>query len=366
MGKIAGQVAKYFVGGLFIFSGLIKINDPVGFAIKLSEYFEVFATDIHPFFHAFIPLSLTLAVIICILEVILGVNLLIHNRPILNIWLLFGLIVFFTFLTFYSAYFNKVTDCGCFGDAIPLNPWQSFYKDLILLFFIVILIWRRHDFEPKLAQRSRYVIFSASLVISFFLAEICIRHLPILDFRAYKIGNNIPAMMQPSAPLEYIYTMRKDGVEEKFTTYPTDPAYEYVDMELANPEAQPKITDYSIWNDAGDYTEETFSGEKLLLIVQKIEKVKPKAWEKAKPLLDELQKGGPELMVVTSSDPSMVAEAFGAIGQSPNIYFGDATVLKTIVRSNPGYWLLKDGVVKGKWHYRDTPSMKKINKALGS
>jgi hypothetical protein len=164
-------VFRIFVGALFIFSGLIKINDPVGFSIKLAEYFEVFSNDFASFFHLFIPYSLSLAVILCLLEVVLGINLLTKHSINYTVNLLLLLIVFFTFLTFYSAYFNKVTDCGCFGDAIPLTPWQSFGKDIILLISILWLFFRKQDMEPGLPERSRNAFFVVSLVIGFFLAE---------------------------------------------------------------------------------------------------------------------------------------------------------------------------------------------------
>ncbi len=366
MARILGNTAKYLVAGLFIFSGLIKINDPVGFAIKLSEYFEVFASDFFSLFHYLIPLSLFLAVSICIMEVLLGVNLLVHNKSKLTIWLLLGMIVFFTFLTFYSAFFNKVTDCGCFGDAIPLNPWQSFYKDLILLALILILVWRRDDFEPFLPQKSRYVIFSVTLVISFVLAEISIRHLPRIDFRAYKIGANIGTQMQPSAPLEYLYIMEKDGEEVTLGSYPTDTTYKFIRMDIANPEAQPKITDYSIWNDEGDFTDYSLTGEKLFLVIQDVQKVKKKGWKKMKPLIEYAQSSGLEIMVITSSGGDQMQTAINNHGLPSDFYYGDATVLKTMVRSNPGYLLLRDGTILGKWHWRDTPKEKKIQSKLGS
>jgi uncharacterized membrane protein YphA (DoxX/SURF4 family) len=134
------HIIAFLVGGLFIFSGLIKINDPVGTQIKLEEYFEVFTQDFGPFFHFFVPYALPIAVAMCVLEVVLGVALWVGFRPRLTRWSLLALIVFFTFLTFYSAYFNKVTDCGCFGDAIKLTPWQSFGKDVVLTGLILGLM----------------------------------------------------------------------------------------------------------------------------------------------------------------------------------------------------------------------------------
>ena len=135
MKNLITQFSRLFVGILFIISGLIKLNDPIGFSYKLAEYFS------EPVFNMpfFVPFSLALALFLVILEVVLGVMLLIGYKTKFTIWSLLILIVLFTFLTFYSAYFNVVKDCGCFGDALKVTPWQSFTKDIVLLFFILIL-----------------------------------------------------------------------------------------------------------------------------------------------------------------------------------------------------------------------------------
>ena len=137
--KVLYTISRYFVGGLFIFSGLIKINDPVGTQIKLEEYFEVFSVDFTPLFEYLVPFTLILSVILCTLEIVIGLALLMNYKIKITSVVLLSLILFFTFLTFYSAYFNKVTDCGCFGDAIKLSPWESFTKDIMLLFFSLII-----------------------------------------------------------------------------------------------------------------------------------------------------------------------------------------------------------------------------------
>ena len=138
-------LSRYLVGILFIFSGLIKINDPVGTQIKLEEYFQVFSADFTPLFEHLVPLALILSVILCTLEIVIGIALLMNYKMKITRVILLSLILFFTFLTFYSAYFNKVTDCGCFGDAIKLTPWESFTKDIILLFFslIIFILYRK-------------------------------------------------------------------------------------------------------------------------------------------------------------------------------------------------------------------------------
>ena len=180
-----------FVGVLFIFSGLIKINDPVGTAIKLEEYFEVFSTDIAPFFSSLKPAALFLSIFLSALEIVLGVALLVRWKLKEVLWLLLAMIVFFTFLTFYSAYFNKVTDCGCFGDAIKLTPWESFTKDIVLLVMIVVLLMTQRYLQPFISQQAGATLTALTALLSVGIGWYAYENLPYIDFRAYKIGNNI-------------------------------------------------------------------------------------------------------------------------------------------------------------------------------
>ena len=233
--KIADQVARFFVGGLFIFSGLIKLNDPVGTRIKMEEYFSVFADDFGSFFNIFIPVALEIGMIMIILEIVLGVAVLIYYRMEVTTILLLAIMVFFTFLTFYSAYFNKVTDCGCFGDAIKLTPWQSFWKDIILMFPVLHLFWYRKTYTPVLRKREGHFVVGAATVVCLFLGIYAIRHLPFIDFRAYRVGNHIPSQMQPEEQpvFEYVFIEQAFGettdqfFESDYANYNTPTALAY-------------------------------------------------------------------------------------------------------------------------------------------
>ncbi|MFA0961405.1 BT_3928 family protein [Roseivirga sp. BDSF3-8] len=363
--KAIFNVSRILVGGLFIFSGLIKINDPVGTAIKLEEYFHVFAEDFGDLFLAFVPYVLPLSIFLCVLEVILGVALLIKYRLRITVALLMLTIVFFTFLTFYSAYFNKVTDCGCFGDAIKLTPWESFSKDVILLILIFIMALYlyaggRKGITFNKSKAADFVMLGVT-VVCVGIAIYAVEHLPYLDFRAYKVGTSIPTDMQASEPLQYEYIMVKDGKEEAFRDYPTDPAYEFKEMKLLNPEAQAKITDYNLWNDEGDFTEQSFVGSKLAFIMYNTDKTDAESLEEIKSLLARLP-ANIEPVILTSTSGQKLDSFLKEKGLNVPYYFADATVLKTIIRSNPGIVLLDEGTVKGKWHYNDLPSVAEINR----
>lgn len=360
--RIFYELARYLVGGLFIFSGIIKINDPAGTAIKLKEYFEVFAYDFAPFFEWFIPAALFLAILLSVLEVVLGIALIIGFKLPRTAWALLVMIVFFTFLTFYSAYFNKVTDCGCFGDAIKLTPWESFYKDIILLVLIIGIFINRHHYQSWFSEKFGYAKVIGTTIFFTFMANYAVRHLPFVDFRAYAIGNHLPTLMEPSAELKYEYVMVKDGKEYTFDKYPSDKSYEFKSMDLVNPEAQPKITDLSIWNDDGDFTDQLMQGNKLLIIIYNADKAAKENIEDITALVNNVKTAEP--WVLTASGYEQYERFRHEVQLAAPYFYADATVLKTMVRSNPGVMLISNGTVRGKWHHNDTPDVSEINQLL--
>lgn len=355
--KILDQLSRFFVGTLFIFSGLIKLNDPIGTQIKMEEYFEVFTEDFGSFFHYFIPWSLEIGMIMIVLELAIGVAILIYWRMNLTTWTLLLLMIFFTFLTGYSAILEKVTDCGCFGDAIKLTPWESFIKDLVLMIFVLHLFWYRKKYKPVLRTREGHAVIIAMVLICFFLGIYAIDHLPFIDFRAYKVGNNIPAQMKPTEQPVIEYTFTKDGKEMKSTQYMMEPGYQYVASKVLNEDKiKPKITDYAVSSPEGeDKTQYTFEGNRLLIVISDVRKSSDKNMAAIQELTKQLE-GKVDCFIVTAS----TAEAMEAFRHENQLaipyYYADATVLKTIIRSNPGIALWKNGTVLGNWHHNDTPS----------
>ena len=365
---------KYLVGSIFIFSGAIKINDPVGTQIKLEEYFSIFSTEFTSTFEIFIPYALVISVFLCTLEIIIGVALIINYRIRLISKILLSLIVFFTFLTFYSAFFNKVTDCGCFGDAIKLTPWQSFYKDLILLSFSIIIYFlqsklRNHNgfFKIKvfddISFKNGVIIFLS--LISLLISYTAINFLPFIDFRPYKVGNYIPDLMEPSEELKYSYIMEKNGRSYEFNNYPNDESFTFKEIKLLNPEAEPKISDYSLWNEDGDFTNESFLGNKLFIIIHDVNKIGIGS-KKINEFIFKLKKLKSDInfwvepILLTSSDSKSLSLFLDNHKISIKSIYGDATVLKTMIRSNPGFLLMRNGTVRGKWHFNKFPKPTEI------
>lgn len=347
-------ILRLLVGGLFVFSGLIKVNDPVGTAIKLEEYFDVFSNDIAPFFYALKPFALPLSVFLVVSEVVLGIMLLFGVRLKQTVWALATMILFFTFLTFYSAYFNKVTDCGCFGDAIKLTPWESFFKDIVLLILISFLFYFRKDLSTKNPKWPSYSVV-ISLLLSLGMAVYAIENLPFIDFRAYKIGVNIPVNMQPSAPMVYTYVMKKGEEVVYLDQYPTDEGYEFVEMTLNNPEALPKISDFAAWNPTGDQAEYLFQGNKVILLSSNLSKMSSENLDQLTQLFTSLEKAPVDLVFMAAATQEEIDAVIAKYGWKIQGLQADATVVKTIMRANPGIMILKDGVVVQKYHHNNTP-----------
>ena len=357
--NIADKVIRWFVGLLFIFSGLVKLNDPMGTAIKMEEYFEVFSNDISSLFHYMVPFALYIGLFVVILEVLLGVAVLINYRMKLTSWILILLIVFFGFLTFYSAAFDKVTDCGCFGDAIPLTPWQSFFKDIILLVLTLFIFVRKKTYQSAFTKMTGNIIMGVVLVLNLVIAYYAIEHLPPIDFRPYKIGADIKASMQPTEDFRYKYIMEKDGERFDFENYPTDTSYNFIEMVLLNPEAEPKITDYNVWNEDGDFTEETFSGIKLLILFSDVNKSRYKKISEINKLADEI-KNNVTSWIITANDEATYENFRHEYQIALPYYYADGTVIKAMIRANPGLILIKDGIILGKWHNNDIPTKDEI------
>ncbi|MDJ1485327.1 DoxX family membrane protein [Cytophagaceae bacterium YF14B1] len=378
--KLINNLIRIFVGVLFIFSGLIKLNDPVGTKIKLEEYFEVFAEDLlwaAGLFHFLIPMALVLAVVLCVLEVVLGIALLLRYRLKSTVWVLLGIIVFFTFLTFYSAYFNKVTDCGCFGDAIKLSPWQSFGKDILLLVLILVLFFQRNKLESNASRQTRMYVVIATIFCTL-IGIYAIFYLPPIDFLPYKVGDNIEENMKlpPGAQsdvFEITYTLKnsKSGESKEMTDkeYISTEIWKDTTWQIAKTSeprlvvkgVRPKITDFSVTTPEGeDITAQIFKGNKLVIVIRDIRSASESELKKISALIQEVKGKPVEPMILTATDGTVMEEYRHEYQLAAPFFFTDNTVLKTMVRTDPGILLLKNGTVTGKWGDSSIPDVEKL------
>lgn len=360
MKNIIVQFSRIFVGILFIISGLIKLNDPIGFSYKLAEYFSEPVFNM-PFFE---PFALAIALFLVILEVVLGVLLLIGYKSKFTIWSLLLLIVMFTFLTFYSAYFNVVKDCGCFGDALKLTPWGSFSKDIILLFFILILFFNIPLIRPLFDKKTQTGIVIGSLLLCAFMAYYVINHLPIIDFRPFKVGNNIQKGMEipdgaPQSEVEMIFIYNVNGVDKEFTVdqianLPEGATFVDRKDKVITEGYVPPIHDFVMEKDGSDYKDEFLVAPKLMVFVTyDLNKADKAGLEQLEKLNLEAKAKGYEVIAMTGSSPEEIDKIKKEYGYTFDFYFCDAIALKTIERANPSIVIIEKGTIKQKVHYND-------------
>jgi uncharacterized membrane protein YphA (DoxX/SURF4 family) len=357
--KILVSISRILVGVLFIISGMVKLNDPLGFSYKLQEYFSQDVLNI-PFLE---PYALMISVLVVVFEVVLGVFLLIGYKPKFTVWSLFGMIVFFTFLTFYSAYFDKVKDCGCFGDALKLTPWESFTKDVILLFFILILFFGIKHIKPVFWKLPTTVLALLSFIFSLWFGYHVLMHLPTVDFRAYKIGNNIQEGMNvpenaAKPEIEYYWKFNVNGEEQIITTNGSYPDvkgdFVSVDTKVIKEGYQPSILDFSIESEDEDVTEQFLNEDNLIIAVSySLEKIEREGALKLKALQDEAVKKGYKIIGLTASGKDAKERINKAYKLDFIWYLCDEKALKTVVRSNPGILELDKGTIKQKVHWND-------------
>jgi hypothetical protein len=315
---------------------------------------------------------------------VLGALLLLGIRGKQVAWGLLLLIIFFTFLTFYSAYFEVVTSCGCFGDAIKLTPWQSFTKDLILLALILVIFVQRNHIKPLIkstiaADRAAVGV----LLFSIGFGVYTYNYSPILDFLPYKIGNNIPALMKmptgaPQDVYEIMYNLKnkKTGETKKMTDKEylktgiwKDENWEIIGdpvNKLIKEGFQVAIKDLKIEDAQGtDYTNEIIENPyyNLVIVAYNLEQTNTKAIGDLNAIaINAAENFNIRTVLLTSNSAETVAAFSKTNKLAMEVFYADAIPLKSMVRANPGVLLLKNGTVINKWHYRTVPDYNELAK----
>ena len=318
--KLLIQLIRILVGGLFVFSGFVKLVDPIGSQYKFQEYFSESVLNIE----FLIPYALPFAILLIIAEILLGVMILIGYKPTLTVWSLFVLTLIFLFLTWYSAYYNKVTDCGCFGDAIKLTPWETFYKNVLLIGFILVLLLKIKMIQPIFKGSLPKVITFLSLASFLFIVQHVLSHLPLIDFRAYAIGKNL-----------------QEGMK-----YPADGSIA-------------PVHDFVLEDAQADLAPELLQEEKLLLvIVYNLEKSEVNGFPEIKEMTTKAIEKGYTVYGVSASFSDELTFVKEKYSLPFEFLFCDETTLKTMIRANPGVMILDKGTVVEKKHWVDIDQIK--------
>lgn len=369
--KYIRLLSRLIVGVVFIFSGFVKAVDPLGSAYKFADYFTAFKLGFLEF------LALPMGIFLSAFELILGLTLILGFRRKTVFQILMWFMSFFTLLTFILALFNPVSDCGCFGDALILTNWQTFFKNVVLMVFVLILYFGRNiEYNAGPVLREWMVVgilFAGASLFSFWNY----RHLPLMDFRPFDVGTVISEEMEvpDGMPVdEYettlIYRNKETGKTSSFSMedYPKDTLqWIFVDSEskLVKRGYEPPIHDFAIMDPYGDdLVDEILSngGYSLIMVSHDLTAADQEAlglageWSQLEIFASDFS-----FYAVSSSSSAEIESISAELGLAFEFMAGDEIMLKTIIRSNPGFMLVKNGIILGKWAYRDFPPLEQLD-----
>jgi hypothetical protein len=365
--KVLAEISRILIGVTFVFSGVVKAIDPVGGAIKIEEYFSVFGLTRFAWIDTFLSFNQAA------LEFTLGFCLLMAvYRKVTTCCLLIFMGVM-TPLTLYLAIFNPVADCGCFGDALVITNWETFLKNVILLAASVVAYSYHKRLTPCYTYKTYWFI---ALFAYVFCIAFCFQnynHLPIVDFRPYKVGENIPKLMDipPDAPQdEYLFVYENKGVRKAFTSKESpagDTSWTYVESKLIRQGFIPKVSAFELYDASrNDVAPELLSHPKLLfwLIAPDLKKTSDEHIDEINNIYDYAQENGFLFYGITASGENEIAEWAKNTGADYPFLLADDVLLKTMIRSNPGMIVLKQGTILSKWHHNDLPTEDELAKYI--
>lgn len=352
-------IIRWVVGLLFIFSGLVKANDPLGLSYKMQEFFEAWGWNgLHDF-------TLPVSIAMNVFEVVAGVAIIIGWRMKLFSWLLLLLIIFFSFLTGYAMFSGKIKTCGCFGDCLPLTPAQSFTKDIILLVLILFIFIRRNKISSSIKPLTATGLLSVCTAAVIFLQFYVLKHLPLADCLPYKAGNNLLQQMQPppgAVPdsTVLIFKYKKDGKYFEFTeeTLPEDiDSYEFVDRidkVIRKGNDTPPISDLAFFSETGtDTTINILSQPGYYVLLMAKDFSAEHKW-------NNVTLGGLKQILADKKIPLFIVtadkqkgEKFVSENKNITLLLCDATVIKTAARVNTTYFIMHGADVKAKFSFED-------------
>ena len=361
---ITGSIARTLLALIFLFSGFVKAVDPLGTVYKIQDYLHEGFGGV---FQWAIPAAGVAAVCLITLEWLLGISMLLNVRTQWTSWITLLFYCIMTPLTLYIAIANPVSDCGCFGDALVITNWQTFWKNIILLLLSICLVICRKAIPELFSWWMEIIIALAALGSVAGIMGYSYTHLPQIDFRPYKVGNHIPTLMEIPEDAEvdqYEITLiyAKDGKEQTFTleNYPKgDPEWTFVDQKsvLIKKGYVPPIHDFEIETLEGDYiTQDILESEEpvTLVVMYDLSKTDTTQLEKLMYIIHEY----PRVYFLTASGEEEIfafAEELGWDEETTysTFCFTDPITLKTIVRANPGVIVVQNGTIIDKYNLKN-------------
>lgn len=375
-GKLLFTTSRLFVGLIFLYSGFVKVVDPLGTAYKFEDYFVAFGADWA------VQFALVLSFLMCAAEFLIGLLLLLNIKTKLCSWGVLLFMVVFTPLTLYLAFYDPVSDCGCFGDAFILTNWQTFYKNIYIDVFVLLLFIGKNRLESIFSKRMQIVVLIVLVILTLIFEFYNYRHLPMVDFRAYSEGTHLPDKMvvpegAPKDIYETVLIYEKDGEKKKYTMDDKpweDSTLVFVDQEstLVEKGYTPPIHDFNMIITKFSQMQNTSIGEDItdiiledegytfLLVAYDLKKTNSEAMKHTNEIAKYAMSNGHKFLCLTASLTPEIEYIMKTTDVTFGFYATDPITLKTVVRSNPGYVLLKKGTVIKKWHYNDIPDTRTL------
>lgn len=365
------NICRFLLGATFVFSGFVKAVDPIGTQYKIQDYLGAIGLA------GVLPdwVTLSTSVLLSAFEFSLGVFILLAIRRRLVSKLIVAFMAVMTLVTLWLALFNPVKDCGCFGDALHLTNTQTLIKNILLLAAALVVVYHPLRMVRFLSRSTQWIAFNYTVLFVLLLSAHCLYHLPLIDFRPYHIGTNIKKGMEipkgaPQPEFETTFILQKNGVKKEFTldNYP-DSSWQFVDSKtvLTKEGYVPPIHDFSIQKpDGDDITDSVLNarGYVFLLIAPHLEQADDSNFGDIDQLYEYCQEQKIPFYCLTASGEKDIRHWEDITGAEYPFCFTDETTLKTIIRSNPGLLLLKNGTIIRKWSHNDLPSSSKLNAPL--
>lgn len=355
------EVFRVLLGLLFVFSGFVKAIDPLGNTYKIQDYLTSFGDSFVQYHYLAFPIAIILSTI----ELMIGLCFLlkIKLKTTSIVALLFMLMMLP--LTLYLALTNKVLDCGCFGDAIKLTNWETFYKNVVLFVLIIVLLSSFKKLHNLFLSKIEWILILIFAITGVGISLYSVRHLPMIDFLPYKVGVNIPEAMKipPGAPADKYDTKliyEKNGVQKEFTisNYPKDSTWKFVDQKttLISKGYQPKIHNFEIFDaQQTNVTEDItlYKGITNVIVMYDLDKASKEGVDKVEQLYNQTKSNGEHFYALTGTSDDGIAKFVKDTKVSFPLYKADGITLKTIIRANPGFVKIENGIITGKWNWRD-------------
>ncbi|HEX7754262.1 MAG TPA: BT_3928 family protein [Niabella sp.] len=372
--KALVTICRFIVGVLFIFSGLIKANDPIGLSYKMQEFFDLWKLS------ALNGITLTLAVLMIAFEIIAGIALLLGWKKKLISWLLLLLIVFFTFLTGYAYLSGKFSNCGCFGDCIPISSGTSFAKDLVLLILILFLFFNRQYIGPLFSKGVTNLVLLVLALLSLGIQWYPLHYLPVLDCLPFKTGNSIPEKIKvpansipDSTEITFVYEKAGKKIEFNADHFPddfNDSTYKFIDrydkILKKGTNNIPEIRGFDFQNSAGqNVTPDILNNDYVLLLFHEDTSTPLDKWQQAfEPVYHWTREKKVPLYIISSLAPVVKQEIAATDFKGLEVLPGDRVMIRMAARTNPTLYLLKKGIIAGKWSYKKMDAAIAVLKAL--